>query len=156
MAGRPLRLLLVDDNPLEALLVENAVQDCEGIEIVHIARDGEEAIDCLRRMGQNGNDLLPDLILLDLHMPRKSGFEVLKDIKKNARLMSLPVIFLTSSDSADDIVRSYADGASTFFTKPPTFEELECLLNDLARYWFKAGLPEATCASQELTDSLAR
>ena len=147
MARNALRMLLVDDSALEAVLVEKAVQECDQIELIHIARDGEEAIAFLRRLGEHDDAERPDLILLDLHMPRKDGFEVLKEIKENASLMSIPVIFFTSSDNEGDIARSYAGGANTFVTKPGTLDGLQHILNDLGRYWTNAKLPVAPGAN---------
>jgi CheY-like chemotaxis protein len=136
-------MLLVEDSAMEAVLVEKAVQECDQIELIHIARDGEEAIAFLHRMSQHDNADRPDLILLDLHMPRKDGFEVLKEIKQNANLRSILVIFFTTSDREEDIAKSYADGASTFIMKPASFDELRNILKDLGRYWSNAKLPVA-------------
>ena len=150
MFGPPLRMLLIDDCALEATLVEKAVQECDQIQLIHVARNGEEAVLFLQRMRQHDGAERPDLILLDLHMPGKDGFEVLQDIKNNANLASIPVILFTTSDCEADIARSYAGGASTFITKPATFEELQQVLNDLGRYWSNAKFPAPPGGNQTI------
>ena len=133
-----LDVLLVDDSRAEILLFEHAVKQIEHLHILHIARDGEQALQYLRQQGQFQNAKRPDVVLLDINMPKKDGFQVLSELKTDPVLRSIPVVMLTTSDREEDILKSYHDGASTFISKPLTFDKLKQTLESFADYWSNA------------------
>lgn len=104
---------------------------------IHRVKDGEELMDFLRRRGGDGRDPTPILVLLDLRMPKKSGWEALREIKSDALLRRVPVIVLTSSDSEADIARAYDLGCSSFVKKPMGMDEYAALAQAIAGYWLK-------------------
>ncbi|MGB7949300.1 MAG: response regulator, partial [Candidatus Binatia bacterium] len=111
MDSQPMEILLVEDNEDDILLEQEALADAKLVNLMCVVRDGEEAMAYLRRQGQYQNVPMPGLILLDINMPKKNGFEVLNEIKSDPALMHIPVVMLTTSDSEADIVKSYAKGA---------------------------------------------
>ncbi len=137
------RVLLVEDSHVQALLVQHAIDECDDLELLHIARDGEEALAFLRALDSQDPSQRPDLILLDLEMPKKDGFAALREIKQDPKLKTIPVVMLTSRDGEEDIARCYAEGASAYLTKPITFDHLAIVLEDLGRFWAHARLPIA-------------
>jgi chemotaxis family two-component system response regulator Rcp1 len=141
VAANPLRILLVEDSTTQVVLTQRAANASSRVEITDIARDGEEAIEFLRRKGNYENAERPDLILLDLNMPKKDGLQVLEEIKGDKGLQTIPVILFTTSECAEDVSKSYAYGASTFITKPTRIDELREVLDDIGRYWSHAKLP---------------
>jgi CheY-like chemotaxis protein len=143
VATNPLRILLVEDSTTQVVLTQRAANASSRVEITDIARDGEEAIEFLRRKGNYENAERPDLVLLDLNMPKKDGLQVLEEIKGDKGLQTIPVILFTTSECAEDIFKSYAYGASTFITKPTRIDELREVLDDIGRYWSHAKLPSA-------------
>jgi CheY-like chemotaxis protein len=141
VAANPLRVLLVEDSTTQVVLTQRAANASSRVEIAEIARDGEEAMQFLRRKGDYEHAERPDLVLLDLNMPKKDGLQVLEEIKGDKGLQTIPVILFTTSECAEDISRSYACGASTFITKPTRIDELREVLDDIGRYWSHAKLP---------------
>jgi CheY-like chemotaxis protein len=135
MKTQPMEILLVEDNEDDILLEEEALADAKLVNLMHVVRDGEEALAFLRRQDKYRNAQLPGLILLDINMPKKNGFEVLQELKKDPALMHIPVVMLTTSDSEADIVKSYAKGACSFITKPMNFEKFRDVVNQFAIYW---------------------
>jgi len=140
---RTARVLVVEDSHVQALLVQRALEEIDRLELLHIAPDGEAALAYLR--GEQGFESAqrPDVILLDLNMPRKNGLEVLEEVKQDAGLRTIPVIMFTTSDLETDISSAYERGASTFITKPVDFDGLIRTLEDFARYWAHAKLVDA-------------
>lgn len=129
-------LLLIEDDPNDILLFEKALTRNElGIQLI-VLRDGEKAISYLSGNGESQGRPLPDLILLDLKLPRKSGFEVLEWIKKHPSLQTTPVIILSSSKQTQDLETAYKLGANSYLVKPTGFTELNQLVDDLNSYWF--------------------
>lgn len=128
--GPPLRVLLVDDDPDHVLLVRRALRDLMSGEFVAAIPDGGAALDALRSGAE-----LPDLILLDVNMPGYSGFDVLTQLRADERLMSIPVVMLTSSDSQRDIARAYELGASGYVTKLAHPQDLRAVLANTLLYW---------------------
>jgi CheY-like chemotaxis protein len=102
---------------------------------MYVVRDGEEAMAYLQRQGEYHDAKIPGLILLDINMPKKNGFEVLKEIKADAHLRHIPVVMLTTSESEHDIVKSYAKGACSFITKPMDFDKFGEVIKQFALYW---------------------
>ena len=138
-SDRPsLDVLLVDDSKTEILLFEHAAKQIQHLHILHVARDGEQALQYLRREGPFQDAKRPDVVLLDINMPRKDGFEVLSELKTDPTLRSIPVVMLTTSDREEDVLKSYHDGASTFISKPLTFDKLKQTLESFADYWSHA------------------
>ena len=122
------------------MLVEMAVGELDLLELVHIAEDGEVALAYLRQEGDFVNAQRPDVILLDVNMPKMNGFEVLQEVKRDEFLRGIPVVMFTTSELEEDIAKAYEHGASTFLTKPADFDELLRTLEDFGRYWRSAKL----------------
>jgi len=135
MNSQPMEILLVEDNEDDILLEEEAIADAKLVNLMYVVRDGEEAMAYLRREGKYQNAQMPGLILLDINMPKKNGFEVLNEIKADTALMHIPVVMLTTSDSEADIVKSYAKGACSFITKPMDFDKFRDVIRQFALYW---------------------
>jgi CheY-like chemotaxis protein len=117
-----IEVLLVEDDPGDVLLTKEAFEDNKVKNNLSVVSDGEEAIRFLRREGDYGEAARPDLILLDLNLPRKDGREVLKDIKADPELRSIPVVVLTTSEADEDILSSYDLHANAYVTKPVDFD----------------------------------
>ena len=135
METQPMELLLVEDNEDDILLEQEALAEAKLVNLMSVVRDGEEAMAFLRREGQYRNAQTPGLILLDINMPRKNGFEVLNEIKADPALVHIPVVMLTTSDSEADVVKSYAKGACSYITKPMDFDKLQEVVKQFALYW---------------------
>jgi CheY-like chemotaxis protein len=135
MIGEPMEILLVEDNEDDILLEQEALAEAKLVNLMSVVRDGEEALAYLRRHGKYQNARAPGLILLDINMPKKNGFEVLNEIKADAALKHIPVVMLTTSDSEADIVKSYARGACSFITKPMDFDKFRDVIRQFALYW---------------------
>lgn len=135
MNAQPMEILLVEDNEDDIVLEQEALADAKMVNLMHVVRDGEEALSYLRRQGQYQDAQRPGLILLDINMPRKNGFEVLNEMKADAALMHIPVIMLTTSDNEADVVKSYAKGACSFITKPMDFDKFAEVVKQFALYW---------------------
>jgi CheY-like chemotaxis protein len=133
---KPIEILLVEDNPGDARLTREALTHSKVRNRLHHARDGEEAMAFLRREGKFADAPAPDLVLLDLNLPRRSGSEVLEDIKGDAQLMHIPVVVLTSSQADEDILRSYRLHANCFITKPVDLEQLTKVVQGIEQFWF--------------------
>ena len=135
VAERPMEILLVDDNPGDVRLTAEALKDGEVENRLHTAKDGMEAIAFLRRKGRYIDAPRPDLILLDLNMPRMNGRQVLAEIKEDSALKHIPVIILTGSRDMDDIVRMYDLDANCYVTKPIDFEQFTMMVKSITDFW---------------------
>ena len=133
---KPIEILLVEDNPGDARLTREALALSKVRNNLHHARDGEEALEFLRGSGPGGEHPYPDLILLDLNLPRRHGREVLSEIKTDPSLMHIPVVILTSSQAEEDILRSYQSHANCFITKPVDLEQLTKVVQGIEQFWF--------------------
>jgi len=130
--------MMADDDPDDRLLVKEAFEENRLANPLSTVEDGEELMDYLHQRGQYaGVTLRPSLILLDLNMPRKSGFEALQEIKSDPELRKIPVIILTTSKAEEDIVRAYDLGVNSFIVKPVSFEALVETVRELGKYWFQ-------------------
>jgi len=140
----PFDILLVEDEPADAHLVRTAVKQCKLHCNLHHVRDGVEALEFLRReSGLYGNAPQPDLILLDLNMPRMNGHELLAVLKADEQLASIPVVVLTTSGVERDVEAAYRVGASGFITKPVDMEQFINAICQLGTYWLTlARLPK--------------
>jgi CheY-like chemotaxis protein len=132
---QPIEILLVDDNDDDIVLLEESLKESKFVNLLQIVRDGEEALDYLRREGPYRGARLPGLVLLDINMPKKNGFEVLGAMKADPALRTIPVVMLTTSTRDEDIVRSYDGGACSFVSKPVSFEKLKEVIKQFALYW---------------------
>ncbi len=131
---RPVRILLVEDNPHDVEIMIRALKKGHVKNDLVVARDGQEALDIL--YGHTaGESELPGLILLDLNLPKVGGLEVLERIKRDPGLKRIPVIILTTSKREEDVVRSYDLGVNTFITKPVGFEDFIKVVATLNEYW---------------------
>ena len=133
---RSIEILLVEDNPGDARLTREALSQSKVSNNLHHARDGEEAMRFLRREGQFANAPTPDLVLLDLNLPRRDGREVLEDVKRDPLLKHIPIVILTSSEAEEDILRSYRLHANCFITKPVDLEQLTKVVQAIEQFWF--------------------
>ncbi len=142
---KPVQLLLVEDNPDDVLITQRALKHSRVANDLHVTRDGQEALDFLFHHGDWDSDTpRPDLILLDVNLPRVNGMEVLQQIRSNPQLSTIPVIMLTASDREEDIVKSYRLGSNTYIQKPVEFEKFLHALEVLGEYWIViAKLPPA-------------
>jgi len=135
--GKIVDILLVEDNPGDVRLTEEALQEGKvRINMVSVA-DGAEAMDFLHKKGRYPDAFRPDLILLDLNLPRKSGFEVLDDIKVDPELKSIPVVILTTSQAEEDIVRSYTLHANAFISKPVNLIQFLSIVKAIEDFWLE-------------------
>jgi DNA-binding response OmpR family regulator len=133
MAENQRVILLVEDDPDHELLTIRALRKSNIVNDIKIARDGEEAIEAL--FAEGPNVVLPQVILLDLKLPKVDGLEVLRRIRENDRTRMLPVVILTSSDEESDIVRSYKLGVNSYIRKPVNFTEFAEATRQLGMYW---------------------
>lgn len=139
---RKLDILLVEDNPADVRLIQEAFKDSRLMGNFSIAGDGETALDLLSRIDENGLRHRPDMIFLDLNLPKKSGLEVLEEIKSNPLLRSIPVVVLTTSNSEDHIFRSYHLSANCYITKPVDYHQFIDVIKVIESFWFNiARLP---------------
>lgn len=138
-------ILLIEDDPGDRLLTQKSLAQIPFDIQLHFAEDGEEALAFLRKEGRFAEKPSPDLILLDLNLPKLSGPEVLGQIRKDPRLTHLPVVILTTSRSESDVLRSYQLHANSYITKPADMNQFREALLSLQSFWFRvASLPKAS------------
>jgi CheY-like chemotaxis protein len=133
-------ILVADDDADDRLLIKEAFEEARLLNPIHFVEDGEELLDYLKRRKKYADfaDIpLPGLLLLDLNMPRKNGFEALKEIKSDETLKQLPIVVFTTSKIEEDVYSSYNLGVNSFITKPVTFQSLVSVMETLAHYWFE-------------------
>ena len=131
VTSRPVEILLVEDNPGDVNLTRIALADREINVNLSVVVDGVEAMDFLNRQGSHSQAVYPDLILLDWHLPRKDGREVLVEIKANERLQRIPVVVLTTSQAEEDILKAYDLQANCYVTKPLDFNQFVQILQSI-------------------------
>ena len=134
-ALRPIEILLVEDNPGDVRLTREALKDAKMSNVLHVVEDGALALDFLHRRGDYVNARRPDLILLDLNLPRKNGREVLQEIKQDPRLKIIPVVILTTSQAEEDILGAYSEHANCYITKPVDFSQLTKIVRTIEDFW---------------------
>jgi len=132
----PIDILLVEDNPGDVRLTTEAFKDSKVHNTLHVAIDGVEALAYLRREGKYSAMLRPDVILLDLNLPRKTGIEVLAEIKEDESLRAIPVVILTTSSAEEDIVKSYDLHANCYITKPVELTQFIKIVQSIDNFWF--------------------
>ena len=131
----PIEILLVEDNPADVRLTQEAFKESRVATRLHVVQDGVEAVAYLRRQGHYGTAVRPDLVLLDLNLPKKDGRGVLADIKADESLRRIPVVILTTSESEQDIFRTYDLHANCFITKPVDFAEFMRVIRSIEDFW---------------------
>lgn len=133
--GRPIEILLVEDNPGDVRLTIEALKEGKVRNNLSVARDGVEALAFLRREGSFANATRPDLMLLDLNLPKKDGREVLAEIKNDPALRRIPVVVLTTSKAEEDILRTYDLHANCYITKPVDLEQFISVVRSIDDFW---------------------
>jgi CheY-like chemotaxis protein len=133
---KPIEVLLVEDNPGDAQLTRIALSDGKMCINLSLTEDGVDALAFLRKEGQYADAPRPDLILLDLNLPRKDGREVLADIKADPSLKRIPIVVLTTSQSDTDILKAYELAANCFITKPVDFDQFVKIVQTIEDFWF--------------------
>ncbi len=141
---KPIEILLVEDSPADVLIAREALAEAKLLNEIHVAEDGVEAMDFLHKRGKFQDAPVPDLILLDLNLPRKNGREVLEEIKADDRLKHIPVVVLTTSSAEEDILRSYNLHANCYVVKPVEFDSFVKAVQSIQHFWFSVvTLPSA-------------
>ena len=135
MNSNTIEILLVEDNPGDARLTLEAFKEGKVINNLSVVNDGVEALAFLRRQGQYANAVTPDLILLDLNLPKMDGRQVLAAIKADPKLMNIPVVVLTTSASQDDIARAYSSHANCYITKPVDLDQFLRVVQSIESFW---------------------
>ena len=136
VAVRPVEILLVEDSAGDVELMEEGLKEGKVLHHLNVARNGVEAIKFLRRQGKYTDAAEPDIILLDLNMPRKDGREVLQEIKDDNQLKHIPVVILTTSQAEQDILKSYQLHANSYITKPVDLAQFFEVIKTLEDFWF--------------------
>ena len=136
MLGRPVEILLVEDNSGDVRLTQEALKHCNVHHCLHVVEDGAEAMAFLRKGGEYGDAPRPDLILLDLKLPKKDGHEVLGEIKADKDLRRIPVVILSTSDDEQDIFKAYNLYANGYITKPVGLEQFFKAVKSTVEFWF--------------------
>jgi chemotaxis family two-component system response regulator Rcp1 len=129
-------ILLVEDNPGDVRLTKEALRDAKVLNKIFVAKDGVEAMEFLRKEGAFTDRHTPDLILLDLNLPRKDGREVLAEIKEDPKLKHIPVVILTSSKADEDILKAYNLHANCYITKPVDLNGFVEIMHSMEEFWF--------------------
>ncbi len=135
--GKPVEILLVEDNKGDVGLIEEVFEEAKIKNSLHVAEDGEEAMLYLHAEGKFSGSRRPDIILLDLNLPKKDGREVLREIKEDINLKNIPVIILTSSSAENDITRAYELHANAYVTKPLDFDQFIKVVGSIESFWLE-------------------
>jgi len=133
--GEPIEILLVEDSPDDACMTTDALRDGKVRNNIHLTEDGIEALQFLRRQGKYAAAPRPDLILLDLSLPRLGGLEVLAEIKQDPELRRIPVVIMTSSTREQDVLRAYNNHANCYVTKPVDVEQFIGVVRKIESFW---------------------
>ena len=133
---KAVEILLVDDNPGDIRLTQEALKESKVINNLHVVEDGLEALNFLGKNGKYKNEITPDIILLDLNLPKRNGREVLKEIKADEKLKQIPVVILTISTAEEDILKSYELHANCYITKPVDMNQFIKIVRSIENFWF--------------------
>lgn len=136
MMQKTIEILLVEDNPADVDLTQETLELAKIHNHLHVVNDGVEALAFLHREGDYADAVRPDLILLDLNLPRKDGREVLQELKADENLRLIPVVVLTSSDAERDVVKTYNLGANCYITKPVDLDQFASVVKSIEEFWF--------------------
>lgn len=134
--NRPITILMAEDNETDVMLTKEALAHAKVLNSLHVVDDGIEALDFLYRRGKYAKAPHPDLILLDLNMPRKNGQEVLAEIKQDEKLKQIPVVILTTSKAEEDVVKAYGLHANCYVIKPVDFDVFAEVVRSIQQFWF--------------------
>ncbi len=134
--GRPIEILLADDSATDVMLAEEALEHAKVRNNLSVVKDGVEAMAFLRHEGQYADKPRPDLILLDLNMPRKDGREVLAEVKADENLRPIPIVVLTTSKAQEDVLKAYGLHANCYISKPVDFEQFTNVIRAIDQFWF--------------------
>ena len=135
MNGKAINILLVEDSVADVRMIRELMKECKVLNNMHSVADGVEALQFLRREGSFKDAIQPDLILLDLNLPRKDGREVLKEIKQDPALKRIPVVVLTTSSDGDDIFKSYDLHANSYIVKPVDIVQFIKVIKSIESFW---------------------
>ena len=135
LTPQPIDILLVEDNPGDIRLTQEALAEAKVKNRLHVVRDGEAALEFLAQSGDSEDAPRPDLVLLDLNLPKKNGMEVLEAMKEDPRNRNIPVVILTTSESEEDILRGYDLQASAFVTKPVNLDRFLEVVKSIDDFW---------------------
>lgn len=135
MTPTVIQVLLVDDDEADIVLTREMLEETKFFLNLDIARNGQEAIDYLKNCAAEQTPF-PDLVLMDLNMPKKNGQEALNEIKADAELRHIPVVILTTSDSETDILKSYSNGANCYISKPIGLDQFKSVVSIISNFWF--------------------
>ena len=135
--GKMVEILLIEDNPGDIRLVKEVFKDAKLNNNLQVALDGEEAIKMLRQEGEYFKAPRPDLILLDLNLPKKNGREVLREIKEDDELKCIPVVILTTSNAEEDLIETYKHDANCYITKPVDLDEFIKVVKSIQNFWLE-------------------
>jgi two-component system, chemotaxis family, response regulator Rcp1 len=135
VSAPPVEILLVEDNPGDVRLTREALREGKVYNNLHWAKDGVEALEFLRQEGRHAAAPRPDIILLDLNLPKKDGREVLHSIKNDERFKQIPVVVLTTSEAEEDVLRSYELHANCYITKPVDLDKFIMVVQSIDRFW---------------------
>jgi two-component system, chemotaxis family, response regulator Rcp1 len=133
--SKPIEILMVEDNPGDVRLTREALKHGKVSNTMHVVEDGVAALDFLYRRGAYGKAPRPDLILLDLNLPKKNGREVLQEIKQDTHLKTIPVVILTTSQAEEDVLRAYSLHANCYITKPVDFIQFTKIVRTIEEFW---------------------
>ena len=144
--NRPIDILMIEDNPGDARLTQEALKESKVLNRLYHAKDGVEALSFVRQEGPFADVPRPDIILLDLNLPKKDGREVLAELKADPQLKTIPVVVLTTSKAEQDIVHSYELHANCYITKPVDLDKFIDIVQGLEDFWLSiVRLPKAGC-----------
>jgi CheY-like chemotaxis protein len=135
MDTKPIQILLVEDNPDDILLTKEAIGDARIANELSAVTDGEAAMAFLRQEGEHAGAALPDIVILDLNLPKKDGREVLREIREDPALTKLPVIVLSTSGAEEDISGAYAEHVNAYIQKPVDFDEFVRVVRSMEEFW---------------------
>lgn len=137
LPSRPLEILLVEDNPADIRLTQEALRLCDFPNVLNVARNGEEALAMLRHEAPYRAGSLPDLVMLDLNLPRKNGYQVLSEIKGDPHTAQIPVLILSTSAAERDVADCYRRHANCYLQKPVNFEDFANLMRSIQDFWMR-------------------
>jgi len=133
---KQVEILLVEDNPADVRLVREALKESKILNNLSVVEDGVEAMDFLRKKGKYASSPRPNLVLLDLNLPRKNGREVLSEVKSDEKLKRIPVVIMTVSDDEKDILLTYNSHANCYIKKPLNFDQFNKMVHTIENFWF--------------------
>ncbi len=136
MVGQPIDVLLAEDDQGDVVLIKESLKHSKIVINMNVVKNGQECMEYLRRTGQYESVTKPDLVLLDLNLPKKDGRQVLTEMKIDQYLKKIPVVILTTSEAEADIAKTYEMGANCYVTKPVDFQQFQKVVNEIAHFWF--------------------